>query len=143
MGMTSCQVRQMQADSLCISMTSFTGTMLPMALSSGSKLQKSESQYPSKQSSPCAPQWQQARTARWTVWTNMKRNIIVCLLITLKIKKNGRRREFPGNLSICSSINWTMILQFANPNFWVIYCSNNIHILESLMYMNFWLSRVI
>lgn len=43
----SCQVRQMHADSLYISMTSFTGTMLPMALSSGSKLQKSESQYPS------------------------------------------------------------------------------------------------
>lgn len=42
-----CQVRQMHADSLYISMTSFTGTMLPMPLSSGSKLQKSESQYPS------------------------------------------------------------------------------------------------
>lgn len=50
----SCQVRQLHA-SLYISMTFFSITMLPMALSFGSKLQKSESHNtPVIQPCPCA-----------------------------------------------------------------------------------------
>ncbi len=139
----SCQVRQIHADSLYISMTSFTGTMLPMALSSGFKLQKSESQYPSYTVISLRSTVTAGPYCKVNIWTNMKRNHH-CLSFNYSQDKKWeerRRREFPGNLSICSSINWTTILQFVNLIF-ELFIALTIYIYlevytKSSTYMNF------